>query len=100
MDRIVICILIMALVSYLPRVVPILIMKKDIESRFIQSFLFYMPYGVLGAMTFPFIIYSTGNAIIGLIGTITALILAFLNLGLLKTSIITVAFVYICGFFI
>lgn len=97
MDRIIICILIMALVSYLPRVVPILLMKKDIESKFIKSFLFYMPYAVLGAMTFPAIIYSTGNTIIGIIGTISALILAFFNLGLLKTSIFTVLFVYICS---
>lgn len=97
MDRIIICILIMALVSYLPRVVPILLMKKEIESKFIKSFLFYMPYAVLGSMTFPAIIYSTGNTTIGIIGTMSALILAFFNLGLLKTSIFTVLFVYICS---
>lgn len=100
MDRIIICILVMALVSYLPRVVPILLMKKDIESKFIQSFLFYMPYAVLSAMTFPAIIYSTGNNTVAILGTIVALILSFLNQGLLKASIFTVAFVYIVDLFI
>ncbi|KMT22191.1 AzlD domain-containing protein [Clostridium cylindrosporum] len=100
MDRIIISVLIMAFVSYLPRVIPLLFMKKDIESKFLQSFLFYMPYAVLGAMCFPSIIYSTGNVTIAVIGTFAALVLAFLNQGLLKTSIFTVVFVYICGLFI
>lgn len=100
MDRVIICILIMALVSYIPRVVPILLMKKEITSKFINSFLFYMPYAVLSAMTFPSVVYSTGNTTVGILGTIFALILAFLNQGLLKTALFTVGFVYILNLFI
>ena len=51
--------LVMAGVTYLLRAAPILIFQKKIENPFIQSFLFYVPYAVLAAMTFPAILTST-----------------------------------------
>ena len=51
--RILICILIMALVTYLPRMLPLAIFRKKIENQFVKSFLAYVPYAVLAAMTFP-----------------------------------------------
>ena len=45
--------LIMALVTYLIRMIPLTFFQKEIKSQFIKSFLFYVPYAVLGAMTFP-----------------------------------------------
>lgn len=90
----------MAVVTYLIRVTPLLLMKKQIESQFIQSFLYYIPYTVLAAMTFPAIIYSTGNTLIGMIGAIAAIALAFMEKSLLKTSLLTVVIVYILQFFV
>ena len=52
MKRAVICIFLMALVTYVPRVLPLTVFRKQIRSRYIRSFLDYTPYAVLGAMTF------------------------------------------------
>ena len=58
-----ISITIMALVTYLVRVIPLLVFKKKIESKFVKSFLYYVPYAVLSCMTFPAIFYSTKYSI-------------------------------------
>ena len=49
----------MALVTYLPRVLPLILFRKRIENKFFQSFLLYMPYAILAAMVFPVAIAST-----------------------------------------
>ena len=63
--RILICILIMAVVTYLPRMLPLTIFRKKIQNQFLKSFLAYVPYAVLAAMTFPEILssshFSTGD---------------------------------------
>ena len=48
-------------VTYLIRMLPMTVFRREIKSRFIRSFLAYIPYAVLGAMTFPDVIYSTGD---------------------------------------
>ena len=53
MARVLSCVFLMALVSYLPRVLPVTIFRKPIKSRFIRSFLAYIPYAVLASLTFP-----------------------------------------------
>ena len=80
-------ILVMAAVTYLPRVLPIAIFRRRIENRTVRSFLAYMPYAALAAMTFPEILYSTGNFISGLIGALIALILAFFKRSLLTVAV-------------
>ena len=72
----------MAGVTYLVRMIPFTFFSRKIRSRFIRSFLHYVPYAVLSAMTFPAIFYSTGNTATALAGTATALILAFLDQSL------------------
>ena len=61
LTRVVICVILMALVTYIPRVLPVTIFRKEIKSRFIRSFLDYTPYAVLGALTFPDVFFSTGH---------------------------------------
>ena len=68
---------IMAGVTYAIRMLPFVIFKKKITNKFVTSFLYYVPYAVLGAMTFPAIFYSSGNFFTALAGTITAIILAW-----------------------
>lgn len=85
----------MALVTYFIRMIPFTLMRSKIKSPFIQSFLFYVPYSVLGAMTFPYIFYATGNTITAALGTAVAFILAYFGRSLLTVAICacTVAFV-------
>ena len=79
--------LIMAGVTYLIRALPFVIFKGKITNKFVQSFLYYVPYAVLGAMTFPSILFSTGNYAASVAGLITACILAFREKSLLTVAI-------------
>ncbi|MEE0930151.1 MAG: AzlD domain-containing protein [Acutalibacteraceae bacterium] len=78
---------IMAGVTYLIRTIPFVIFKGKITNTFIKSFLYYVPYAVLGAMTFPAIIFSTGNYTSAVVGLIVACILAFKEKSLLTVAI-------------
>lgn len=93
--RIFLCIAIMALVTYLPRMLPLAIFRRKIKNQFIQSFLHYVPYAVLAAMTFPEILYSTGNMISGAVGMAVAVALTFFNRGLLTVAVGASASVFI-----
>ena len=84
---IIIYIAIMAIVTYLIRMLPFTLMRKQIKSVFIKSFLYYVPYTVLSAMTFPAIFYSTGNVITATVGTVTALVLAYFKKPLIVVAL-------------
>lgn len=86
---------VMALVTYIPRVLPLTLMRKKVESPFVRSFLFYMPYAVLGAMTFPAILYSTASVWSALAGMIVALLLAFFRKGLLIVAVSSTVAVFL-----
>lgn len=97
---ILICILIMAAVTYLARATSLLLFRKRIKNRFITSFLLYMPYGVLTAMVFPGILYSTKNMPSAIIGGVAALITSYFNLGLFPVALISTLAVFIIERFI
>lgn len=78
---------VMALVTYLIRMLPLVLIRKKIKSKFILSFLCYIPYSVLSAMTIPDIFYSTGDRISAVIATVVAAFLAFKNKSLLIVAI-------------
>lgn len=92
---IIICIALMALVTYIPRMLPLVIFRKKLNDGFLKSFLLYMPYGVLSAMIFPAIIYSTSSLISAVTGGITALVMAFFRRGLLTVAVSAAAAVFI-----
>lgn len=92
-----IAVLLMALVTYLPRVLPLVLFRKEIKSTFINSFLKYVPYAVLGALTFPDIIYSTGDYRTAIVGTIVALFLAFREKSLVIVAVGAIIAVYVSG---
>ena len=94
-QRILICIFVMSIVTYLIRMLPLTFFKKEIESNFINSFFSYIPYAVLAAMTFPEIFYSTGNFISALSGGITAVFLAFRNKSMLTVALSSCLVVFI-----
>ncbi len=79
--------LVMALVTYLVRAVPLVVFKKKIRNRFALSFLYYMPYAVLSVMTVPAVFYATGNLISACAGVAAALAAAFGRKGLLTVAL-------------
>ncbi|MCM1528844.1 MAG: AzlD domain-containing protein [Alistipes sp.] len=80
-------IFVMALVTYLIRMIPLTFFRRKIKSRYIRSFLKYIPYAVLGAMAIPEIFYSTGNIITAAVGTVIAVVLAFFDLPLIVVAV-------------
>ena len=98
MNKTIIAVLLMAVVTYLPRVAPMVFVKKRLKSRFLRSFLYYAPYAALGAMTFPGILYSTGEVGSALVGMSVALILAFWERGLLEVAVGAIVTVYLMQF--
>ena len=91
-------ILTMAGVTYVIRMLPLVCFRKKIHSKYLLSVLFYIPYAVLSAMTFPYILYSTGNLYTALIGTIVAVVLAVFKRSLLTVAICACLTVFACGF--
>ena len=86
----------MAGVTYLIRMLPLVLVRHKIENRFISSFLYYVPYSVLSVMTVPAIFYSTGHVLSAAVGTAVAVLLAYRSRGLLLTSAAAVAAVFAC----
>ncbi|MBQ2847932.1 MAG: AzlD domain-containing protein [Clostridia bacterium] len=91
---------IMAGVTYLIRMIPFTLFRKKIKSRFIQSVLYYIPYAVLSAMTFPAIFYSTDSTVTAAVGTVIAVILAYFKLPLTVVALAACVASLITGFFI
>ena len=77
----------MALTTYLVRMLPLTLFRKPIKSRFIRSFLHYVPYACLAAMTFPAILTGTGNFLSGAAALIVAVGLALKGKSLLIVSL-------------
>jgi len=73
----------MALTTYLIRMLPLTIFRKPIKSRFLKSFLHYVPTACLCSMTFPAILYATEHILSGAAGLLVAILLAVKNKGLL-----------------
>ena len=84
-------ILVMAVVTYLIRMLPLTLFQKKIESRFLRSFLYYVPYACLSAMTLPAILYSSASMISAAVGFTVAVILAIREKGLVVVAL------YACG---
>jgi len=94
-SQILLYIFIMAGVTYLIRMLPLVIFQQKIENRFVRSFLFYVPYAVLGAMTFPAIFSSTATLWSAMAGTLVAVFLALREKGLLTVALAACLAVYV-----
>ena len=79
--------IVMAGVTYLIRAIPLTVFTGKIGNRFIKSFLAYVPYAVLGAMTFPAIIYSTADLISGIAGMVVGVFFAYKRKSLLTVAV-------------
>ena len=85
----------MALATYLVRMLPLTVFRKPIKSRFIRSFLHYVPYACLAAMTFPAILSATASVVSAVAGFIVALIAAYREKSLLTVALWACAAVFI-----
>lgn len=87
--------LVLAGSTYLIRAIPFAAVKKKIKNRFVSSFLYYIPYTVLAAMTFPAALYATGSVTAAAIGLAVALIFAVLGLGLTPVAVASCVTVFV-----
>ena len=94
-NNIYIYILVMAVVTYLIRMLPLAIWRKEITSPFVKSFLYYVPYACLAAMTFPAILSATASVLSGAVGFAVALYLAYKEKSLLTVALIACAAVFV-----
>ena len=78
---------VMALVTYLIRMLPLTVFRRRIKSRFIRSFLYYVPYAVLSAMTLPAMLYATGSVVAAACAMAVALLLAWKEKSLLTVAL-------------
>lgn len=87
MNKMYIYIFIMAAVSYTIRVLPLTLIKKPIKNKFLQSFLYYVPYVTLAVMTFPAIVNATQSPISGILALIVGIIAAWFGADLLIVAV-------------
>lgn len=87
-------ILVMAGVTYLIRMLPLALSKKEITNPYIRSFLYYVPYACLAAMTFPAILTSTASIVSGAVGFAAALFMAYREKSLLTVALTACAAVF------
>ena len=88
---------IVAITSYLIRVLPLTLIRKPIKNRFIRSFLYYVPYVTLAVMTFPAIIDATATPLAGALALIAGIFMAWKGLGLFPVAIACCIIAYLGG---
>jgi branched-subunit amino acid transport protein len=88
-------ILVMMAVSWLPRMIPLLLVRRRIQNRLVRSFLYYMPYAVLTAMTIPAIFHATRSVWSAAAGLLAAILLGWRGRSLLVVAIGAAAAVYL-----
>ncbi len=98
--KMVLLVLTMAGVTYLIRAIPFAFFRKKIKSAYLCSVLYYVPYAVLSAITFPYILYSTGNIYTALVGTVVALIASVCRRSILIVALLSCFAVFISGLFL
>ncbi|MBQ5472325.1 MAG: AzlD domain-containing protein [Treponema sp.] len=87
-------------VSFLIRALPSVLIRKPIKNQFIKSFLFYVPYVTLAAMTFPAIIEATQSPIAGIIALIVGIIISWFGAGLLPVACVSCLIVFVTELFL
>ncbi len=86
---------VMALVTYLVRMLPLAAFRKKIQNKFVLDFLYYVPYAVLAAMTIPAVFYSSGGLLSAAVGFLVAVVLSFFERGLLLVAVSACAGVFV-----
>ncbi len=82
------------------RILPVTLIRKKIDNRFIRSFLYYVPYVTLAVMTFPAIVEATDSPLAGAAALVCGILAAWFGLGLFPVSIICCLVVFVLEFFV
>ena len=93
-DTFFIYLILMVVSTYLIRAIPFVLVKKRIENRYIRSFLTYIPYAVLTAMTIPAIFYATSSVWSAAVGLVAAVIMSLFGFGLMPVAVVACVAVY------
>ena len=93
-DTFFIYLILMAVSTYLIRAIPFVLVKKRIENRYIRSFLTYIPYAVLTAMTIPAIFYATSSVWSAAVGLVAAVVMSLFGFGLMPVAVVACVAVY------
>ena len=91
---------VMATVSFAIRVLPLTLIRKKITNRFLNSFLYYVPYVTLAVMTFPAIIHATGSIYSGIAALVVGVAVAWFGFDLFKTALSCCAVVLVLELFL
>ena len=93
-------IFIMAGVSYLIRTLPLTLIRREIKSTFLKSFLYYVPYVTLAVMTFPAIVEATNSPIAGALALLVGIIVAWCGRSLLTVAVMCCLTVFVAELFL
>ena len=94
-EKFIIYLAVMAGVTYLVRMIPMVLIKEKIKNKYILSFLHYIPYTVLAVMTIPACFYATDSPITAIVGFIVAIIAAFFERSLIQVAVLSCLGVFI-----
>ena len=93
-------ILVMAAVSYLIRMLPLTLIRKEIKNKTIRSFLYYVPYVTLAVMTFPAMVEATQSPVAGLLALICGILVAWFHGGLFEVAVVCCAITFVAELFL
>lgn len=93
-------ILVMAGVTYLIRMIPMVFVRKKITNVFVLSFLYYVPYAVLSAMTFPAVLFGSGSVVSAAVGLAFGVITAYFERSLITVALASCGGALLAEFFI
>ena len=97
-NNILLAIIVMALVTYLIRVMPLVLIRREIKNRTVRSFLYYVPYVTLAVMTFPSILSATQSPVAAAVALVAAILLAWLGKGLFFVAVSSCVIVFVLEF--
>lgn len=92
--------LVMFVVVYAVRVLPLTLFRKRITNRFLRSFLYYVPYVTLAVMTFPAILDATQSPLAGAAALLIGIVAAWCGAGLFPVAVICCAVVFVLELFL
>ena len=90
--------LVMAGITYLIRMIPMVLIKNKIKNKYVLSFLYYVPYTVLSVMTIPAIFYATSSVYSAVAGFLAAMVMAYFGKSLLKVAATSCVVVFVVEF--
>ena len=100
MSNVIFYIFVMAFVTYLIRVLPLTLVRKEIKNVYIRSFLYYVPYVTLAVMVFPAILDATASAWSALVGFIVAIVFAYRGANLVNVALLACVSVFVVELFL